>query len=79
MTGTVSTITGSSVEGIRRAFPASLSEIKKEMKEVKEHLERNIMMTYGSKNSKHRSDSERRFQVGGHHPQYDGADAVNYH
>ena len=58
-TGTISEITGSGVEEIRRPNTARSSEMEKEMKEVREHLEKNIMMVYGNKNCKHRRDSER--------------------
>ncbi len=76
--GTSSEISGLSVDELRRACMARLSEMEREMREVKEQLERTIVMSYGKKNQNSGQDNGRVVRVGGQHPQYDGTDAVNY-
>ena len=44
--------------------------MERDTKEVKEQLQRSIMMSYGNK-------MERAIKVGGQHPQYDGIDAIH--
>lgn len=63
--GTVSEITGSSVEEIRKAYMARLSEMDKEMKEVREHLEKNFMIFYGSKKIRTEGIQRGEFESGG--------------
>ena len=48
------------------------------MREVKEQLERTIVMSYGKKNQNSGQDNSRLVRVGGQRPQYDSTDAVNY-
>ena len=48
------------------------------MREVKEQLERTIVMSYGKKNQNSGQDNGRVVRVGGQHPQYHGTDTVNY-
>ncbi len=76
--GTSSEISGFSVDELRRAYTARLSEMEQEMKEVKEQLERTIVMSYGKKNPNTGQDNGRLVRVGGQRPQYNGTDAVNY-
>ena len=74
--GTSSEISGLSVDELRRAYTARLSDMEREMREVKEQLQRTIVMSYGKKNTG--QDNGRLVKVGGQRPQYDGTDAVNY-
>ncbi len=76
--GTSSEISGLSMDELRRAYVARLSEMEQEMREVKEQLERTIVMSYSKKNQNSGQDNGRVVRVGGQHPQYDGTDAVNY-
>ena len=69
--GKVSDISRFSVEDVRRAYSSRIHEMERDMKEVKEQLQRSIMMSCGNK-------TERAIKVGGQRPQYDGMDAVNY-
>ena len=66
------------MDELRRAYTARLSEMEQEMKEVKEQLERTIVMSYGKKNPNTGQDNGRLVRVGGQRPQYNGTDAVNY-
>ncbi len=47
------------------------------MREVKEQLERSIVMSYVKKKHKSEPENGRGIRVGGQHPQYDGTDAIN--
>jgi len=69
--GTVSDISGFSVEDVRRAYSSRIREMERDMKEVKDQLQSSIMMSCDNK-------TERAIKVGGQHPQYDGMDAVSY-
>jgi hypothetical protein len=66
------------VDELRRAYTARLSEMDQEMREVKEQLERTIVMSYGKKNQNSGEVNGRLVRVGGQRPQYDGTEAVNY-
>ena len=59
------------MEDVRRVYSSRIREMERDMKEVKEQLQRSIMMSCGNK-------TERAVKVGGQHRQYDGMDAVNY-
>ena len=76
--GAFSEIRGLSVDELRRAYTARLSDMEREMREVKEQLERTIVVSYGKKNQNSGQDNGRVVRVGGQHPQYNGTDAVNY-
>ena len=76
--GTSSEISGLSVDKLRRAYTARLSEMEREMREVKEQLERTIVMSCGKKNQNSGEVNGRLVRVGGQRPQYDSTDAVNY-
>ena len=76
--GTSSEISGLSVDELRRAYTARLSDMEREMREVKEQLQRTIVMSYGKKNPNTGQDNGKLVRVGGQRPQYDGTDAVNY-
>ena len=69
--GTVSDISGFSVEDVRRAYSSRIREMERDMKEANEQLHRSIMMSCGNK-------MERAIKVQGQCPQYDEIDAVNY-
>ena len=66
------------MDELRRAYTARLSEMEREMREVKEQLERTIVMSYVKKKHNSGEDNSRGVRVGGQRPQYDGTDAVNY-
>jgi hypothetical protein len=66
------------VDELRRAYTARLSDMEREMREVKEQLQRTIVMSYGKKNPNIGQDNGRLVRVGGQRPQYDRTDAVNY-
>ena len=68
---------GLSMDELRRAYTARLSEMEQDMKEVKEQLGRSIVMAYGKKKHKSGPKNGRGIRVGGQHPQYNGTDAVN--
>ena len=52
------------MDELRRAFMARLSEMEREMREVKEQLERTIVMSYGKKNQNSGQDNGRVVRVG---------------
>ena len=63
--GTSSEIIGLSMDELRRAYTARLSEMEHDIKEVKEQLERSIVMSYGNKKHKSGHENGRRIRVGG--------------
>ena len=76
--GTSSEISGLSVDELRRAYTARLSEMERVTREVKDQLERSIALSFGTKKHKSGPENGRGIRVGGQHLQYDGTDAVNY-
>ena len=66
------------MDELRRAYTARLSEMERYMKEVKEQLERSIVMSYGKKKHKSGPQNGRGIRAGEQCAQYNGTDAVNY-
>ena len=60
------------------AYNTRLTKMERDTKEVKEKLEKSIMMSDGKKEDKPGGNTGRRIRVWGHHHQYNGTDAVNY-
>jgi hypothetical protein len=50
--GTSSEISRLSIDELRRTYTARLSDMERDMKEVKEQLQRSIMMSYAKKKHK---------------------------